>query len=378
MFNNPVGYNALPYKNEYTKDGSIQFTGFFIPAHEFSLLPEYLDERGVTNSVRFKAFYDEHRKLLSGKELIIYTSEHCFTPDEALLQQGDNLFDPVILSDRMTQIKLKTNTSRIVHMGLVWNRSGQNDESRTSVKGIESPGSKLLVAEPPLVDTDGKPYKNLYVIGLDSIDMGRSDSANDVDVSDLCAVVKRRAFGMQEPKYVAMYKDRPTNIASAYEMVMKLAVWYNAPILLEYTKISIQMYFKNKGMGHWFMKRPDFAMTDRTRRHKTNLVGLPATEAMIKHGLELINQYVLDYGWNIDFEEMCEQLLNYSYANKRKFDIVAALQMAEIADEDMSGLTPVKFSANKNEWQDFGYYTDDNGYKRFGVIPHDQQIPAAL
>lgn len=51
---------------------------------------------------------------------------------------------------------------------------------------------------------------------------------------------------------------------------------------------------------------------------------------------------------------------------------------AEIADEDMSGLTPTKISTNKNEWQDFGYYTDDNGYKRFGVIPHDQQIPAAL
>ena len=144
MFNNPVGYNVLPYKNEYTKDGSIQFTGFFIPAHEFSLLPEYLDERGVTDSVRFKAFYDEHRRLLSGKELIIYTSEHCFTPDEALLQQGDNLFDPVILSDRMTQIKLKTNTSRITHMGLVWNRSGQNDESRVSVKGIEHTGKTCV------------------------------------------------------------------------------------------------------------------------------------------------------------------------------------------------------------------------------------------
>ena len=38
---------------------------------------------------------------------------------------------------------------------------------------------------------------------------------------------------------------------------------------------------------------------------------------------------------------MLDQMLNYSYENKRKFDIIAALQMAEIADEDLSGVTPV-------------------------------------
>lgn len=47
-------------------------------------------------------------------------------------------------------------------------------------------------------------------------------------------------------------------------------------------------------------------------------------------------------------------MLNYSYENKRKFDIIAALQMAEIADEDMSGVTPTTVSALKDQWQDFG------------------------
>ena len=39
MFNNPLGYNVLPYKNQYTRDGKIAYTGFFIPAHEFALKP---------------------------------------------------------------------------------------------------------------------------------------------------------------------------------------------------------------------------------------------------------------------------------------------------------------------------------------------------
>lgn len=45
------------------------------------------------------------------------------------------------------------------------------------------------------------------------------------------------------------------------------------------------------------MERPDFAITAKTRlsRNKKKLIGLPATEAVIKHGLELISMYIEDY-----------------------------------------------------------------------------------
>ena len=42
-------------------------------------------------------------------------------------------------------------------------------------------------------------------------------------------------------------------------------------------------------------------------------------------------------------------MLNYSYENKRKFDIIAAMQMAEIADEDMSGVTPTTVESVKSQ-----------------------------
>jgi len=42
---------------------------------------------------------------------------------------------------------------------------------------------------------------------------------------------------------------------------------------------------------------------------------------------------------------MLDQLLHYSYEAKRKFDIVAALSMVEIADEELSGIAPSE--ANK-------------------------------
>lgn len=40
----------------------------------------------------------------------------------------------------------------------------------------------------------------------------------------------------------------------------------------------------------------------------------------------------------IDYPEMLDQLLNYSIENKRKFDIIAALGMAELGDEEMLNL----------------------------------------
>ena len=66
--------------------------------------------------------------------------------------------------------------------------------------------------------------------------------------------------------------------------------------MLEYTKISIQTYFKEKGKGNLFMSRPDFASSGGSRRNSAKrLIGLPATEAVIKHGLELVGNFINDY-----------------------------------------------------------------------------------
>jgi hypothetical protein len=106
MFNDPIAFNVLPYKNDYTRDGKIQYTGFFIPAHEFALDPKFLDSRGVTDKIRFREHYEKQRALMSGKDLMTYCAEHCFTPDEALLRQGDNIFNSELVSERLTDIRV--------------------------------------------------------------------------------------------------------------------------------------------------------------------------------------------------------------------------------------------------------------------------------
>jgi hypothetical protein len=90
---------------------------------------------------------------------------------------------------------------------------------------------------------------------------------------------------------------------------------------------------------------------------------------MIEHGIQLVSEYIENYWEEMWFLDMLEQLLKYSDENKGKFDIVASMQMAEIADEEISELVPVATKEVQEEFQDIGYYKDEKGYTRFGVIP---------
>jgi len=69
---------------------------------------------------------------------------------------------------------------------------------------------------------------------------------------------------------------------------------------------------------------------------------------------------------------MLDEFNRYTDENKGKFDIVAAVAMAELADEELQGVVPKVSRQEEDVFEDIGYYYDENGYKRFGVIPKRQ------
>ena len=94
---------------------------------------------------------------------------------------------------------------------------------------------------------------------------------------------------------------------------------------------------------------------------------------MIDHQTDLIADYVEDYCHNIWFIEILNQLNKYTDENKGKFDLVAAMAMAEIADEELNGIIPKSNKPISQDFQDIGYYKDEKGYTRFGIIPKKMQ-----
>lgn len=367
-FSNPKAFKVLPFKNYDTFDGKPELTAFFLPAHKFALVSKYLDSRGVTNHIEFRKYYEKYRESLSGQKYLDECAEHCFVPEEALAKTGANVFDSELVSQQMMNLKIHNLGEKAIPTALEWDK---NASQYSKVNSFESPSSKLLVVEPPQKDPEGNVWKNLYVAGIDSIDMGTDNSAEDNDVSDFCIVIKRRVFGDQEPKYVAVYKDRPRDIRIAYMIALKLLTWYNCQAMLEFTKITFQQFLRDRKKDNLLMSRPEYAVSIRAKKKPTKrLIGIPSTEAVIKHGLELISSFLSDYYYTIDYPEMLEELLKYNYEDKRKFDMIAAMGCCEIGDEALTGVTPMKPAVTRKTWQDIGYYKDENGYLRYGVIPN--------
>ena len=124
---------------------------------------------------------------------------------------------------------------------------------------------------------------------------------------------------------------------------------------------------ENKSL-QYFMKRPRATLTD-IKYGTTKQYGTPATKTVIEQHTDLTADFVEDYCHTIWYEEILEQLTSYNDENKGKFDIVAALGMVFLADQELSGRQPTNVIKEVEQFQDFGYYIDERGYRRFGVIP---------
>ena len=58
--------------------------------------------------------------------------------------------------------------------------------------------------------------------------------------------------------------------------------------------------------------------------------------------------------------------MDYDFEVKGRYDIVAAMQMCEIGDQDMMGI--VAKLPEEEVWDDFGYYMED-GKRKYGIKP---------
>ena len=368
MTNDPTAYNILPVRHNYTRDGRYILSGLFIPAYR--VVYELVDKRGWCNLEKAKDWYEQERIKLanSPKDLLEFKSEYCFTIEEALIQHADNLFPREELAEQLAQIEIYKSTPTIHRGFLTWKRD--SDDRADGVKWREdAQDGKIQIIEHPLMSELGTDYKNLYVGGIDSIDIGTADSASaDGKGSEFCIVIKKRVFGQSDPVYVAMYKDRPKDPREAYDAAAKLLTYYGCQAVLESTRTAIITYFRDKKFLHLLMRRPRSTMPD-VSKGNSQMYGTPATVKVILHYRELIYDYILDYSRTMAFKEMVDQLLDYTDEGKKDFDIVAAMGMCELGDEEMSVKRPEAKEVPGKGFQNIGWWTDNKGYKHHGVIP---------
>ena len=399
IYYDPNGFDVLPFYHNYTEGGEWVYTGYFIPSY-IGAITEYgtdingvrrqlLDKRGYCLWKNYKEQLDLDRANLSSnpKALIDHSAEYCYTAEEAFALEGDNKFNKVNIAEQLTNIRALKKCPPIErgYIEYKFKEGAHIQQNIDGFKWIPNQNSKLQILEhpiwtlPPVEDENGKvtwrppteKVRNLYVIGIDGIDIGATQTSEATkDPSDFCLVVYKRAYGIEEPKFVALYKDRPNDVRECYKIAIKLAQYYNATINIEATRQSIIPYARERKLLNLFMKRPRATLADSTR-NTNKQYGTPATPAIIDHQTDLIADYINDYCHLIWFDEMLDEFNRYTDENKKKFDIVAAAAMALLADEELQGTVPKVVEEIKDTWQDIGFYTDEYGRRRYGTLPRN-------
>lgn len=401
IYYHPKAFKVLPFRHNYTQDGTYIESGFFLPYFLQSLRPKFMDNRGVCNVEEYKKELQEERDNLLAvpEEYYKKCAERCWNAEEAFNLEGVNKFNKINISEQLVEIRVHKRGPRPEsgYIDYFYKNNKHTLENIDGFKWIPNSNGKVQILEHPVwsplykeqidklkqeAEERGEEFEvpvykemnNLYVAGIDGIDIGSNQTSKETrDPSDFCMVIKRRAFGLNEPQYVAMYKDRPGDIREAYKIAMCLARYYNCQINIEATRMSMVTWAREKKCLNYFMKRPRATLTD-VKYGTTKQYGTPATKAIIEQHTDLTAAFVEDYCHTIWFEEMLEQLTSYNDENKGKFDIIAALGMVELADQELSGRQPTLVEKEVEQFQDFGYYYDELGYKKFGIIPDKNKL----
>lgn len=374
MFYNPEEYFMLPYRHNYTPDKSYTLTGYFIPSYTMWFgNPENpgFDSRGVVDEERARAYYQNTwDKIKDPKKLMQDKAEYCFTAEDAFILEGANNFDQERLADQKAALEVHKSVPKAQPCKLHWQLTDGVPDINKRPTFEEGGTGKLTYSELPILDEHGIPFKDLYIIGVDGIDTDSATSTGQADVSKFCIVVFRKQFGLQPPKPVAIYKDRPKYIKEAWEMTLKLALFYNAKVLVEATRTTVIHYFRDHHKEELLMKRPS-ATANSSSRTNYKSYGVPVPAHVIEHYLDLIEQYIADYCEQIQFPEMIDEFISYSYEAKRKFDIVAATGMALLGLEEIlhKAVRP-SFSKEK---LNIGFTRNEFGQIQFGELNKSNQ-----
>lgn len=418
MFFNPLAYNIYPvelyqgrklsmlidgYRDERTEKGK---HAIFLTA--ISKRGKYWEEDRIdpeTGAVLFEAGESDEEGALEDvllereaakEQPDVYNKlvqEFPLTMDEMFRQGGNGEFD----RDALGIQKQKLNAGKLHMPGFPDKKKPDRGRLEWVFKngrkvGVEwQPGMidgkhEVYIVEHPPMDEKGQliPMKDAYIAGIDSIDQGVKDSVSGAKRgSKFGMLVKKRQAGIQKVSnlYVCLYLERPDDPDDAFDMSLRILWYYSAHTNFEYTKLAIKPYYRNQRPSeYWrFVLRPKIGNASADPHTQGDLIGTLMTDPVLSYGLKRIKQHIRECIGNILFPQLVQQLIDYTLAEKTKYDLVVAMIMCEIADEDMADRVPTVVKPPQHIDMPV-YYEDENGHMQYGVpegLPVERLTPNA-
>jgi len=381
VFTNPDAYNILKV-NDWPEMGD-RGCGAFIPV-QLKMAGHW--ERTGTPDITKSLLTSAAKRKAVKSDAVAYmgeVQEYPTNPTEMFMQNGSNIFDQDKIATQQSKIQFGTEdeVSKPIRGFLTWVK-GPNGE-RLGVKWEDSNVGDMKIMEHPVwltnPDKYPNPIENLYIIGCDSIDQGNSDSSaatNSTTGSELCAMVKKRFlegsyFSTTSNIYVGLYNKRSNNVRDDWENTLKLSMYFNAQINLEFTKVGIKIYFESEGFLHKFARRTAINLPKTDKKKASTLIGTTTGSGIIDYQDQKVADYINDNCSDIWFPEALTQLQAYNRENRTPSDLVIAMGLCELLDEDLVVVAKPPVETSASGFKLFGIYKDENGIKRRGEIPNN-------
>ena len=336
--------------------------------------PEEVIEGLDGSSVIFgaKTFLKNERESLKGdpSELNEVVRQFPFTTDEAFRDSIDGSLFNIGKIYEQVQHNDDLFPNPVVVGNFIWKEGVEDSE----VQFKPDPKGRFKVSwMPPLEIRNLKKTERGKLVAPNSqIGCGGVDSY-DLDMTvdgrgSKGALHLYNKFHMDHPSnmFVLEYASRPPLAKIFYEDVLKAAVFYGYPILIENNKYGIARHFEARGYDGYLMARPQHLLAANSKVNvKTK--GIPSnSQDVIQAHAHAIEAYIHDHVGlnredgeigNMYFNDTLEDWIGFDINNRTRFDLTISSGLALLAAQKVKPKQP---KSNFNEKKFFRRYAPIN------------------
>ena len=234
----------------------------------------------------------------------LHIQNYPLTVQEAFLNTKTARFNNSLLNAQRSRILASKDYRSQVQTGyLDWDFDG--DENYV-VRWKPHPNGPYKILEHPAPE-----YKDLDIGGIDSYDQDKAGASDSLG----SAIIYRRFVNTEYASdyVIAEYTDRPEKKEDFWDGCLKLAVYYNAKMLVEYTKIGILDYFKRMNALKYLKEKPESAHNPGTKTR--NRYGVHMNKQVKSLMEDLMDDYIRENAEDIWFLDLIDELANYGTRN---------------------------------------------------------------
>lgn len=373
-FTKPKLYNMMSFDNSIFEDKAVD-TGFFVPAPYVNRL--FMDIDGNPDLEKGIKYQQDQRRIKEEEDadkgsITKFKAEYPLTPSDIFnFASMDNPFDveklieaKEIIESEFQAYRNNNNKDRSQFNAEYVNGAPYfkyrldyvMDELGTvvGVRAVRDNNGKVLMSENVPSTIDGVVPKNLYIAGIDGIDIGVSESSVGKRGSAFAMVVKKRMNGLgleNSNSYVALYIERPKKVEEAFENALKLSILFDAKINIERTRVRVISHFKRTDyfgdQEFRFCASPVILNSSNRGNGRRNLIGTQASKDTERLMDSYLKKFISNYNTNLTFIPLVEDCLYYSPSSRTKFDGVVAAGLCELYDESLFVENIVPSNPNK-------------------------------